>query len=80
MGSFYILVLDKNNMGSEGRWYVTTSRATAQELKMLQTHDDTIVMELPKTLYPGTAQSVVTLLNTHSNVNEQGKIYQVDHV
>jgi hypothetical protein len=80
MNIFYILVLDKNSKGKEGLWYVTVSGSSLQLLRAVISHDDTIVMQLLQSLYPGDARDRVTLKNTHSNVDEQGTIYEVHHI
>jgi hypothetical protein len=80
MGTFGILVLDKNDTGREGIWYVTASAARPDDLKRLTTHDDTIVMQLSKSLYSVTFISLISLRNTHTGTMDAGKIYEVHHV
>lgn len=80
MNTFYIIVLDKNDMGSETLWYVTASSGSIETLKALKNHDDIIVMTLSKPLYPGEKKYQITLLNTHSNQDEAGNIYEVHNV
>jgi hypothetical protein len=80
MGTFGILVLDKNDTGREGLWYVTASATRPDDLKRLTFHDDTVVMQLSKSLYSVTFISSLSLRNTHNGAADAGKIYEVHHV
>jgi hypothetical protein len=80
MGSFGILILDKNDTGREQLWYVTASALRPDDLKRITSHDDTIVMHLMKSLYPAILISQVSLTNTHTGTSDPGKIYEVRHV
>jgi hypothetical protein len=80
MGTFYIIVLDKNDKGREPIWYVTASRSSLAQIKRITHQDDTIVMQLSKPLYQVDLVSEISLLNDHSGLDEPGKIYKVAHV
>ncbi len=80
MSTFFIIVLDKNDTGREAIWYVTASAATMPPLQALTAHDDTVVMQLSKALYPGVQKAEIALLNVPLQRIEQGDIYEVTHV
>lgn len=80
MGTFFIIVLDKNDADNGTYWYVTASSATLEPLQKLKDCNDNIVMTLSKALYPGNEMCQITLLNNQSNQSEPGKIREVHHV
>jgi hypothetical protein len=80
MSAFFIIVLDKNNSGREGIWYVTASAPSIEPLLAVTQHDDTIGMQLQQSIYPGAAVRECALLNVPLNRIEQGDIYEVRHV
>lgn len=80
MAPFFIIILDKNNTGREGIWYVTASATSVEALMAVTSHDDTIGMQLQQALYPGVALRECALMNVPLNRIEQGDIFQVQHV
>jgi len=80
LGTFFAIILDKNDTGDEEIWYVTKSASTIDALQAQTEHNDTITAQYSKKLRKGKKRAKISLLNTHFKVIDHGYIYELPHI